>query len=412
MANLKDAIINSNCRIIGNLYCSSQISGAIGTSANKLIITTTNGQLTSNSSLAASNLASGSAPTVALSNGTLTFGIPAGPTGPQGPTGATGPTGPKGPTGNTGPTGPQGPTGATGPTGPKGPTGNTGPTGPQGPTGATGPTGPKGPTGNTGPTGPQGPTGATGPTGPQGPTGATGPTGPKGPTGNTGPTGPTGNTGPTGPTGNTGPTGPTGNTGPTGPQGPTGATGPTGSTGPTFSLSLDNKSKLFFIGVGSQTGNIKDSKTSNAYMQAGKVYCAVWNDLADSIIVDNDCNLEHGYCYCFDGEKYTKSSKYLDDGIIGIHSDTYGLKIGSEEGKKKMDVAVSGFVLAYVDKEYAPGTPLTCTENGYLTEIRKEDKIEYPERIVATYWKNEPAEEWGSEEKKVKVNGRRWVKIK
>ena len=142
------------------------------------------------------------------------------------------------------------------------------------------------------------------------------------------------------------------------------------------------------------------------------VYGAVANDLADSIPVNEDCILEHGYCYCFDGEKYNKSSKYMDDGIIGIHSDTYGFKMGHEENKKKMDIAVSGFVLAYVDKEYKPGTPLTCTENGYLTEIKKEDKIEYPEKIVATYWKNEPAEEWGTEERKVKVNGRKWVKIK
>lgn len=149
-----------------------------------------------------------------------------------------------------------------------------------------------------------------------------------------------------------------------------------------------------------------------AGIKASAVYGAVWNDLADSIAVDDDCNLEHGYCYCFDGEKYIKSSKYLDDGIIGIHSDTYSFKMGEEEDKKKMDVAVSGFVLAYVDKEYTPGTPLTCTENGYLTEIRKEDKIEYPERIIATYWKNEEREEIVKEDRTVKVNGRKWVKIK
>lgn len=145
---------------------------------------------------------------------------------------------------------------------------------------------------------------------------------------------------------------------------------------------------------------------------APAVYGAVWNDLADSISVDQDCELEHGYCYCFDGEKYNKSSKYMDDGIIGIHSDTFGFRMGYEKDKKKLDVAVSGFVLAYVDKEYPSGTPLTCTENGYLTEIKKQDKIEYPEKIVASYWKNEPSDEWGTEERKVKVNGRKWVKIK
>ena len=145
---------------------------------------------------------------------------------------------------------------------------------------------------------------------------------------------------------------------------------------------------------------------------AGAVYGAVWNDLSDSIPVDDDCDLEHGYCYCFDGEKYSKSSKYLDDGIIGIHSDTYGFKMGAEEGKKKMDVAVSGFVLAYVDKEYKPGTPLTCTKNGYLTKIKLRDKIRYPEKIIATYWKSEPADELGSGSRKVRVNGRKWVKVK
>ena len=141
------------------------------------------------------------------------------------------------------------------------------------------------------------------------------------------------------------------------------------------------------------------------------VYNAVWNDLADCIPVDDECKVEPGYCYCFDGEKYYKSTKYLDEGIIGIDSDTYGMNMGRKPDLNQMDVAVAGFVLAYVDKEYKPGTPLTCTEDGYLTEIKREDKIEYPERIVATYWKNEPADEWGSDSRRVKVNGRKWVKV-
>lgn len=145
---------------------------------------------------------------------------------------------------------------------------------------------------------------------------------------------------------------------------------------------------------------------------AAAVHNAVWNDLADCIPVDDECKVEPGYCYCFDGEKYCKSTKYLDEGIIGIDSDTYGMNMGHKPNLNQMDVAVAGFVLAYVDKEYKPGTPLTCTENGYLTEIKREDKIEYPERIVATYWKSEPADEWGSDNRKVKVNGRKWVKIK
>ena len=102
----------------------------------------------------------------------------------------------------------------------------------------------------------------------------------------------------------------------------------------------------------------------------------------------------------------------MQKSYIGIHSDTYGFKLGHEENKEKLNVAVSGFVLAYVDKEYEVGTPLTCTSDGHLTEIKLEDKIKYPERVVATYWKNEPNEEWGPEGDKVKVKGRKWVKVK
>lgn len=166
-------------------------------------------------------------------------------------------------------------------------------------------------------------------------------------------------------------------------------------------------------GSGSGTINI----TAGGLWAAGgicgnKVYNAVWNDLADCIPVDDDCETEPGYCYCFDGEKYYKSSKYLDDGIIGIYSDTYGMHMGYKPDLKQIPIAVAGFALAYVDKEYPVGTPLTCTENGYLTKIEKSDKIEWPEKIIATYWKNEPEEYWGDKDNKIKVNGRKWVKIR
>ena len=134
--------------------------------------------------------------------------------------------------------------------------------------------------------------------------------------------------------------------------------------------------------------------------------------MADSIIVNKEAEIEAGYCYCLKDNKYVKSSKYLDNGIIGIHSDTYGFKMGDKIGEKQLDCAVAGFVLAYVDKDYLPGTALTCTKDGCLTKMKSKDKQRFPEKIVAIYWKDEPAEEWGSDNRKVKVNGRKWVKIK
>lgn len=148
----------------------------------------------------------------------------------------------------------------------------------------------------------------------------------------------------------------------------------------------------------------------NGHIFAKKVHNAVWNDLVDCIPVDDDIQLEYGYCYCFDGENYHKSNKHCDPQFIGIHSDTSGMRMG-ERPCKTLDVAISGFVLAYVDR-YESGTPLVCGKNGRLEKATVFDKIFKPYRIIATYWKDENEEKYGPEFSKIKVNGRNWVKIK
>ena len=97
---------------------------------------------------------------------------------------------------------------------------------------------------------------------------------------------------------------------------------------------------------------------------------------------------------------------------VGIYSDTYGQGLGSTDDNATAPIAVAGWVLAYVDKEYVPGTPLTNDSNGNLTEITEEEKSKYPERILATYKKKEATKEWGIEGQKVYVDGRCWVKVK
>jgi len=169
------------------------------------------------------------------------------------------------------------------------------------------------------------------------------------------------------------------------------------------------------VGADSTTGAITVTSggiVSASGIKGSKVYNAVWNDLADSIPVNPDCVLIPGRCYCYKNGNYELSSKYLDSGILGIHSDTYGILMGGGKAPKELYVAVAGFVLAYVDKEYEPGTPLTCDEEGFLTEIKLEDKIKYPERIVATFWKKELSDFWGAEGKEVFVNRRMWVKVR
>lgn len=144
---------------------------------------------------------------------------------------------------------------------------------------------------------------------------------------------------------------------------------------------------------------------------AGSIHNAIWNDLADCIPVPEDTELEYGYCYKFDGENYTKTSNYSDSQFIGIHSDTAGFYMG-ERPTKTLKVSVAGFVLAYVDKLYKPGTLLTCTKDGKLTKANLFTRLFKPHSIIASFWKDETEEEWGPSSRKIKVNGRKWVKIK
>ena len=74
----------------------------------------------------------------------------------------------------------------------------------------------------------------------------------------------------------------------------------------------------------------------------GKVWGCVWNDLADCIDVPENTELEFGYAYCFDGENYFKSTKYLGNGFIGIHSDTAGFCMGKRLDTTQMQVAEIG----------------------------------------------------------------------
>ena len=143
-----------------------------------------------------------------------------------------------------------------------------------------------------------------------------------------------------------------------------------------------------------------------------KVYGAVWNDLVDCIEVDDECELEYGRCYAYNNGKFTKTSKYADKSYIGIHSDTSGFEMGDKGEVKQLKSSVAGYVLAYVDAEYPSGTPLTCSKHGMLTKAHFLTRILHPERVIATYWKNEPKFVWGAEGNEIEVKGRHWVRIK
>ena len=199
-------------------------------------------------------------------------------------------------------------------------------------------------------------------------------------------------------------------------------TAPEDEMGTLATFKGSNSAAVVIYGPGSATtdptafGNaalfVKGSIRATEAISAAKVYHAVWNDISDAIEVQDTLKTDPGYCYYFDGTEYHRTTKYCQKGIIGVHSDTAGDILGRKGKHKELDIAIGGFVLAYVDKYYAPGTPLTSAPDGKLTKMSLWSRIFHPERLVATYWKPEMEAEWGDETHTVEVNGRHWVKVR
>jgi len=181
-------------------------------------------------------------------------------------------------------------------------------------------------------------------------------------------------------------------------------TAKTDNTAYDIALAANKTSGSGALGYGN-TSNKKLTFNPSTGMLNSYNYSTNYGDLAEDI----DCGFtpEPGYCYAFDGSVYYKTSSYADQQFIGIHSDTAGYILRHDTDDNKLRVALSGFVLAYVDKEYKPGTPLTCWKNGTLTEASDIIRSGCPDLVVAKYWKSEKSEMWND----VPVNGRHWVKV-
>jgi hypothetical protein len=156
--------------------------------------------------------------------------------------------------------------------------------------------------------------------------------------------------------------------------------------------------------------NNGDAFTTIGHFQAEKVWNSVWNDYADFQLLNDE--LIPGKCYLDTADGARICTKRCQLSVIGIATDTFAQAVGLRNDQKQIPIAVAGWALAYVDKEYPCGTPLTNDENGNLTEITLEEKRNYPERIVGIYKRKEQDIEFGTEGSKIKVDGRHWVKVK
>lgn len=150
-------------------------------------------------------------------------------------------------------------------------------------------------------------------------------------------------------------------------------------------------------------------RDSSGALYASAVHNAVWNDLVDCIEVPEGTELDYGYCYALTPTSCEKTSKRAQKGaILAIHSNTAGFIMGEKANKPTIEMALAGFVLAYVDKIYKTGTPLTCTKNGHLTKMNWFERLFRRDALVGYFYKEETETQWHT----IDVSGRHWVKIK
>lgn len=146
---------------------------------------------------------------------------------------------------------------------------------------------------------------------------------------------------------------------------------------------------------------------STGYITATRVYDAVWNDLAEFRAIDQGTKKIPGKAYLSTKEGLKLPTKRCQKGVVGIHSDTYGFSLGGKESDdSKIPIAISGWTLAYVDKDYPIGTALVNDKNGILTKASFWEKVKYPERILAV------VDHGPIEYNNLDIDGRVWVKVK
>ena len=169
------------------------------------------------------------------------------------------------------------------------------------------------------------------------------------------------------------------------------------------------------VGINDSKEGIYSSDQSKwiIYSSDGKAYTdmalygAVWNDYAEFRKCSNG---EAGRCVVENGDDtMSLSTKRLQYG--GIISDTFGFVIGDQKNGKP--IAVSGRVLAYIDKDrnnFKPGDAVCSGPNGSISKMTRKEIKEYPEKILGVVSSIPTYEFWGP--KQIPVDGRIWIKVR
>jgi len=146
----------------------------------------------------------------------------------------------------------------------------------------------------------------------------------------------------------------------------------------------------------------------------GKVFNAVYNDIAEFRKLADGYKLEYGKCYVQTRYGIRPSQHYLESGCIGICSDTFGYSLGSPiDGNAP--IALCGWVLAKIHsyEDLKIGTCLTAGANGILYVMSPEVIQSNPDKIVARYMGDPENDSLRVQclDEISDLEGRYWVKI-
>ena len=130
----------------------------------------------------------------------------------------------------------------------------------------------------------------------------------------------------------------------------------------------------FILGEGAQIKKIVGAEIQVVVDEEGKVWKAVYNDLAELMLRDNFKEpLKPGDVLVMGNKGLTRSIKEEDNLVIGVYSDTYGMYLGGEENLSKREnlekyvpVGISGRVLVNVEGSVKKGDLLVSSNKiGY-----------------------------------------------
>lgn len=143
----------------------------------------------------------------------------------------------------------------------------------------------------------------------------------------------------------------------------------------------------------------------NSRFYAGRVYNAIYNDLAECWERNKDCEINYNDVVIQTYQGIIKSSKRAQKGTIGVVSNTYGFILGSEDfndkdinKSKKLPIAISGRVLVKIKGKAEIGDELVSYKNGFSIKASLFEKLFKRDRII------------GRVDSKI-LNQKVWIKI-